>query len=62
MNEYMTIKEVSDYMRISKVTFFELKKSDSNFPKPVLSHKKQLWKRYEIDEYLEKTRSVGKEK
>jgi predicted DNA-binding transcriptional regulator AlpA len=61
MNEYMTIKEVSDYMRISKVTFFELKKSNPNFPKPVLSNKKQLWKKSEIDAYLEGTRSNEKE-
>jgi excisionase family DNA binding protein len=58
--ELLTIKELCEYMRISKVTLFRLRKEE-NFPKPVLSYKKQLWKRSEIDEYLEKTRSRGKE-
>jgi predicted DNA-binding transcriptional regulator AlpA len=54
--ELLTIKEVCDYMRISKVTFFTKLKKCENFPKPVLSYKKQLWKKSEINEYLERTR------
>jgi predicted DNA-binding transcriptional regulator AlpA len=55
--ELLTMKELCEYMRISKVTLFRLRKEES-FPKPVLSHKKQLWKRTEIDSYLERTRDA----
>jgi predicted DNA-binding transcriptional regulator AlpA len=54
--ELLTIKEVCEYMRISTVTFFRLRKKEENFPRPVLSNKKKLWKKSEIDEYLERTR------
>jgi excisionase family DNA binding protein len=55
--ELLTISEVCDYLRVSKVTFFRMRKEE-DFPKPVLSHKKQLWKKAEIDDYLEQTRKT----
>jgi len=53
--ELLTIAEVCEYLRTSKSSLFWMRK-DQRFPKPVLSHKKQLWKKIELDEYLEKTR------
>jgi predicted DNA-binding transcriptional regulator AlpA len=49
------ISELIKYLHISRAGFYNLLKKD-NFPKPLLVIEKKLWKKSEIDEYLERTR------
>ena len=49
------ISELIKYLHISRAGFYNLQKKD-DFPKPVLVIEKKLWKKSEIDSYLEGTR------
>jgi predicted DNA-binding transcriptional regulator AlpA len=57
-DKLLDISELSEYLHISRAGFYNLKKK-KGFPKPVLVLEKKLWKKSEIDEYLDSTRSVG---
>ena len=53
--EILNIKEVCEYLSITRTTLWRLEKEES-FPKPIMILSQKKWKRSEIDEYLEKTR------
>jgi predicted DNA-binding transcriptional regulator AlpA len=59
--EILNSKELCQYLSMTRTTLWRLEKEDLNFPKPVMILSQKKWKRSEIDEYLEKTRDVGKE-
>lgn len=54
-DKLFNISELIKYLHISRAGFYNLIKKEE-FPKPVLVLEKKLWKKSEIDEYLEKTR------
>lgn len=56
----LDIKESCEYLHLTRDGFYKLRKSFIDFPHPVKVGKKQLWRRSEIDEYLEKTREKEK--
>lgn len=53
--EILSIKEVCEYLSITRTTLWKLEK-DEKFPKPVMILSQKKWKRSEIEEYLNKTR------
>jgi excisionase family DNA binding protein len=55
-NEYLTIKEVGSLLRVSRSTMERLCANDKNLPKPYRVGIKKLWKRSDIEEYLQKSR------
>jgi predicted DNA-binding transcriptional regulator AlpA len=54
--ELLSITNLCNYLGVSRPGLFVVRRDDPNFPKPVLFNKKQLWRRSEIDAYLENTR------
>lgn len=56
--ELLTINDLCKYLSITRTALFIVRRDDENFPKPLLFNKKQLWKKTEIDDYLERTRKT----
>ena len=50
------MKELTEYLKVDRMTVTRWVKSNQNFPKPSKAGRKNLWKRFEIDEFLEKTK------
>lgn len=55
-DEFLTIKEVGSLFRVSRSTMERLCANDKNLPKPYRVGVKKLWKRSDVEEYLEKSR------
>ena len=51
----LDIAKVCKYLNLSRSTFHRIRKV-GNFPSPYLIGEKQLWRKSDIDAYLEKTR------
>ena len=54
--ETLNMKELTEYLKVDRATINRWVKSNSNFPKPSKAGRKNLWKRSEIEAYLESTR------
>jgi excisionase family DNA binding protein len=54
--ETLNMKELTEYLKIDRMTVTRWVRSNPKFPKPSKAGRKNLWKKSEIDEYLESTR------
>jgi predicted DNA-binding transcriptional regulator AlpA len=54
--EILNIKELCEYLSVTRTTIWRLENEDPNFPKPIKILTQKKWRRSEIDEYLEGTR------
>ncbi|MDR2267919.1 MAG: AlpA family phage regulatory protein [Holosporaceae bacterium] len=56
--EILNIKEVCEYLSITRTTLWRLEKNP-DFPKPIMILSQKKWRKSEIDMYLEGTREKG---
>ena len=55
-DKYLSIKELCEYLGITRTTFCLMRKTNPDFPKPIKIMASGKWKKSEIDSYLEGTR------
>jgi predicted DNA-binding transcriptional regulator AlpA len=56
MDEFLTVKDLVDMLKVSRFTISVWKKEKKEFPKPFNVGRKLLWKKSEIEAYMESTR------
>jgi predicted DNA-binding transcriptional regulator AlpA len=54
--ENFNMKELVEFLKVDRRTITRWIKEEPNFPKPFKIGRKLLWKRSEIEEYIEKCR------
>jgi len=54
--ETLNMKELTEYLKVDRMTITRWVKTSLNFPKPSKIGRKNLWRKSEIDEYLEQTK------
>jgi predicted DNA-binding transcriptional regulator AlpA len=56
MEEHLKVQDLTEIFKVTRFTISTWMKEKPNFPKPFRAGRKLLWKRSEIEAYLESTR------
>jgi predicted DNA-binding transcriptional regulator AlpA len=59
-NENFTMKELVEFLKVDRRTITRWIKNKPDFPKPFKIDRKLLWKRAEVEAYMENTRKPRK--